>query len=642
MTSIAKNGQSWTIGANGNMWRAFGSNHLPVEHQHIDDAKIYFNTPIDGYVAVKYANVVGVQEGRYFSDNVSGTSKTSAMYHGDESMFNVRDSDGYNIKPNTIDYTYTNATATFNKSTTGVWHSWFGRHYNYLDNIEKFDESELQLKYGKHVNDNHKIFALSDGTTYNSMYTTNATTWNVTNVSDPVFDVRNQPTYFTPEVSIQSTDGYMYLSDDNGETFTQNNKISRQEIEWYGQLKDNVIDKDTKVYFSPRPCDIVWDSTYGYIPTYINDYGESRYILLYPPAITATSDGSITVSTASEQSAITLNQYKGYKLLIDQSGTKYIIDIIGNSTGGLGIDLDIYFDDDKTDVIPAIDDRIQIIHPIKKGSHYYRFINKDTEQKYVINYDDGYEAPSDVEKDSCFYNTEIVESLPHTLNTQLGLVEMQSAMSNQLLAQATNLNVDAMQMNEKQLQSLAKDLGFEHEGIDMFTLRRAVQSWYNDVDAYGACLDGISNILSTLLNQDITLTQSTADTAGNALTISISEYSNNSWTWDSSNELVYNPGNSLWYIKVDTSDIEDNIRVLKHRSILHLQSKFISVPAPIFDHTLLESGEVLLWSDDRLAQSYVNDTSVVIILEKVDAERLWAAIKIIQTILPFWVELKFD
>lgn len=623
-------------------WQCYDTNRNRTYPYGLLGGDPYFGTGVNGYFFAWDVNTIGDVEGRKYINTFNSSSISLDAYQGStKTIYKVQDNTYYQTQIlGNIDYNdYKTVSSTIGTTINGLFASYWIAPDGYKDNMSIFtDNSDIMTT--ENITTPQTMFAVNDSDEVKS--TTDKLIFSdITQDTDLNIDTQymlNAPTV----IGFDDNDNIL-RSTTTGQTWEIVGSLTDDTLVWYDKLTDTTIDTSYKVYAYRRPSDVIWESQWGYIPTYLVDYNDSSYLLLAPTPISSVGISTITVTTHSDLPSISANYLKGFWLHIWQSGTKYYTQITGNTAGGAGDDIEIKYNSDEfDDITPAVGDYTQIIFPRSNGLVYTGVINRHPDDKYTYIYDtDDTKLNDEKEKSLCYYGDQIKSKFTSEFVEHQPRMDFSLSILNTIHPQTNTSNI--YRQHPEILRRLAADFGFDTRNIDELSIKHMLAEWFANVDAYGACINGIQNICNLMLGENnvtISVENPNGNTYGKQLKIDFANITNNIFSYDSSTNIVrYDSDEERYYIKVSSSYISQDIKKLNNKHLIHLKTNYFSLPIPTFDHTF-SSNYVYIWGDNRIAnEPYENSESIIMIIDYELSKKIHSMLNIIKDIVPFWVNI---
>jgi hypothetical protein len=383
---------------------------------------------------------------------------------------------------------------------------------------------------------------------------------------------------------------------------------------------------------------------------YLKSISMTQY---YPTGATYEDLPDYTLDTEELFSA---NQLKDDWLYLYSSDSS-ILDrkrIIGNEAVNIGSDLTIYCEELNT--TPTASHLAQIVRNRPEGPVYYTGLTHDYTLKHTVFHEsDGTAFITSKERDVDYYaDLSNFNELPDFINTtnnkklnQLLFTEL----NRQRSANGVFYN-DPMLVLPDELDSLAEQLGLSgvnSDVLDLQTLRRAVSLWYSQIDAYGGCLDGVYNLMDLILgdrNIDISIDNPTNDNIfGKILTISLSQWADYKWNYSASTNVVrYDSTEDKYYMSVAVASVPTDLKTLIHSYLVHFRGSIVDGPELITEHQYNPANSLVsVYVDNtNIDWDYSEGTSALGIYSHPKMRKLFAFIKLLKQLLPYWVEIRFN
>ena len=579
------------------------------------------------------------------SDINASTSDTNQSYHTDLSIWTGTESTNDFIVPATVTRNNSsgNVALTFNQATSLIFKDLYCRNTGCLENQQPW--GGVNQSFGYNANTPASVVTINAN---DSWYSSNYTEFTENSTSPPANIVGGSANLGVNLPVVTTTiSGYVSRSIDTADTFTQYDQLATQEIEWYGRLGSQDITTSDKLYFYPRPADVVWESDWGDGETDIIDDYSQVYVLLAPTKISTYSEGKFTIATDADQPAVVAQELVGkYLHVVDATDdTTYRLKITDNSAGGAGTNLDILVDVDDLTFTPTTDDYIQIVHKRPEGQYYYSMMTRASNFSYTLWYEGQNSIDIEKERSVTPYTNVTHFDLPEAIDNQNN-----RELKDWFLALPLSLNIhnksmaDIDRLGTKALQSLASDVGLIYSGLDDNQIRKLLYIWMSDVIAYGGCLDGVNNIIQAIMGSDTDISASivaASNSTGKILQIDLGDglYS---WDYATGNLPKYSTTEELYYMPVAVTDIDFDAREVIHHSLIHIKDRYVGTPIPIFNHSYDATlNKIAIWSDSRLVEQYEVGNSKLIVLQKTEADKLYCLLRNIKRYIPKWTTIQY-
>ena len=570
----------------------------------------------------------------------------------------VRGAAGSLIEPSSYDYSDGTAVKAYLTSSAGSvnWASLDMRNDNYRTLQEPWSGSYMNL--GVNAKDPDELYLIGDGGVWQSGDA--GVHWNEkdgTGLNLP----SNQLSPVNCEDSMVATiaDNFSTARSLNaGDEFEESaSGISEQAILFYGDL-GVPVDTTYKFFAYERPSDIVWESEYGYLPSSTLDRYETHYVLPYPISPTSANDSVVEIELDSVYGRNVLaNEFTDDWLYLYLKETGELVDkkrISRNTAGSAGSTFIVYVK--ALNTAPTSSHVVQIIKDRAEVENYYTLLTRNSALKYNIYHElDGSSFLLDQERESDYYaDMKSIGGLPSHIQTEANeerINNLHVELNRQRVSSGLNFN-DSNTVPEEALAALGYQLGVDlDESLDLRTQRRVASLWFPLVDAYGACLDGVTNLINLILGDDsgvsATITDPDGDTlSGTVLNINLSGYADYSWDYVAAdNTIEYDTVEEKWAMSVDLAYIPAELKTLVHRHLIHFRGLVTDGPLLITQHEFKSvSNYISVFFDkpDIAELGLLEGESVLCIYSEPKQRRVFKFISLLKQLIPNWVQVKIS
>ena len=659
-------GTTWNLtdgyAAGASAWNIVDTDGELVDAIVTNATTLDFNENTDGYLAAwsAFDGVDALAGRRYISEfNAVAGNNSVAMYQtGDAHLTWLRGTTGdkHLTEPTSYDYSDdANAVVNFTVAQADVaWASMNMRHDGYRTLQEPWDGDYVNI--GVNAKDLDTLYIIgSDGVWTSGDAGIHWSRQSAIGADVPV----DRLVPVTCEESLVSTmTAALSISHslDAGDNFEDTSGgISGQTIVWEGAL-GIPVDNTYQLFIYERPGDVIWESEYGHLPGEIDDDYSTHYVLPFPAVPVSANASAIEIAMPAVYGrSVIEDEFTDDWVYLMTAATGAVVDrklISRNTAAAAGSNFTFFCK--ALSVTPTAAHVVQIIKSRPEGANYYKALTRNTALKHTLYHEsDGSAFIKDQERRYDFYaHMKSKGGLPEHIQSEANEQRINSLhveLNRQRVAGAKFYN-DASSLVPELLESLGSQLGLRvDESLDLQTQRHAIPLWFSQIDAYGGCLDGVTNMISLILGTDSGVVATMSDPNGDAmsgrvLNVSLSTYADFSWDYASgTNTVAYDKTENRWGMVVDVADVSSTLKTLIHSSMVHYRDSVTDGPLLITNHGFNSgAGEVTIWFDTpEVAElGYINGTSVIALYSEPKQRKLFKFIKLLTELVPAWVTVK--
>ena len=613
-----------------------------------------WNAATGGFISIMPAYLTGnVRSRKYISELSIFTPGSNIIVakQFNPSIYNIRNSFYELITPNSISWDSDGTNINLLGLTTARYGAGYMRYDGYNDLTDPFNNEYINIGYNSQ--NNNTAYLLGDNGVWRS--SDNGVSYvrheaeNLTLPTDRLVPLLvNNSSVATLQKEYLSV-----LSQNSGDSWTDpgTNELGSSFITFYGRLGSD-IDTTWNIFVYNKPSDVIWESNYNvdneFPETLLDDFS-TNYILPYPATITSNSSQNVKFTLDTEfGDNFTLDELKGSLLyLLDDDGyTVEKQEIIGNSIASAGEEITLFTNEFTN--IPLSGDRIQIISLRPEGTNYYSVLTRNETFNYdIYTEDDGISFLETQERVYDYYANRVLTGvLPEYIrneNNDNKLSLLQTELD-RLRVTAGQHYYDPYTLPPEFLDRLGSQIGVNISDLPLKTQRRVIASWFNLINQYGWCLEGLQNLRDLILGQNqvsITIQNPNSDVLSGLITnIELSSYSDNTWDYVSATNIIkYDSDLGNWYMVVDSSDIVSTIKVLKNNYLVHFNKTAVDGPFRVLDHVyndIDDTYKIYFNSSEIFDITFDEGTSVLAIYNKPKKDLIFKFIDLVNGIKPHW------
>lgn len=633
-------------------------------------SNVLWDTSQDGYMSAwRPYNGFNTLAGRrylYSGNMVNGNNFVNMEQQGDYIFKLARDATGQMVEPLAYDYTDNRIPAftTDIEYSSLLWGSFHLRHDGYRDDQDPFNmniisssHNPLQTQIDYITGDGGVWVSGDDGVSW-----TRSDANGVQIIgSGETPSVLSRPPILTSGniVAVQGTDDRIYRSLDQGNNFAVVSATPQIDtFTWYGSL-GITPDASYRLFVYERPSDVIWESLYGHMPGTISDRYMTHYVLPYPTLLDSanTQVFTITLNTAYGRD-VRADEFKGEWLYLLVKSTGAYVEgrrILNHPAATAGNSLTLYTET-FTNTPNTSTHMVQVIRSRPEGAEYYSVLSRDFASGHTLfTEQDGSFLQASKEQSYDFYaDLKYKNGLPAYVSSEYNknkINTMYSEVNRQRVLGKQYYN-DPYTLTPELLRSLGKQFGIPDSvftSIDLKSQRNLVKNWYSLIDGYGPSLDMVNNLILLMFkpNSGITATQIDPDSnmSGKILKVTVSPYADYSFTWATANRVIYDPNFNKFGLEVPIAQVGADIGGLIHYSLVHIKNKIFDDPILITQHDFsISTGEINIYADEpTISELSLDDgTSQILILDQAKSRIIYSFKEILKTILPYWVEVRYD
>lgn len=566
----------------------------------------------------------------------------------------VRTASGNLVIPKSVTSDSVNTTIELNAAVSaGIVSLYDARNDNLHDLDDPFTDAEY-VSSGYNTDSSDIVYVIDENTTFKSL--TGGSNW-VDQTSTGITYAATRSSPIVAKTVVVATIDASYdisRSTDSGDNYSTFPGGSTENVFlWYGQLSA-AIDDTWQLFIYDRPSDVVWESKYGYLGGEHYDDYSSHYILPYPAVPAQANTGAVQITLDTDYGkALTADELRGEWLYSINSTTGAIIQqrkITSNSAAAAGGLAFIYCE--AFDATPTL---VQVIHNRPEGLVYYSAITRDVTYRHDVSYnDDDSSFIAAQEQVYDWYGHMISNNgLPATVQTDSNeaRINLTHAELNRVRVAAGQEYYNPYTVPPEFLNNLARQYGADFDDTsDQKLQRRAADLWTQQVSAYGFCKDGVDNLVELMLGAGSGISVSVADPVANTLsgkvvTVNLTGYADYNFTYAAAtNTVLWDSGESAYDLNVSDSNIDAEIKTIKHSSFFMSTGGVISEPVLIKEHAYDASGGIvsLYFNDDEFwGYDLSEGVTEFMVFTPLKTRRLLKFINKLAKMTPHWVTVQF-
>jgi hypothetical protein len=620
------------------------------------DTTLNFNSVVSGRAIVIEPYALNEVRGRrYLASGIfPDTSETIETYQTDaNSLWWLRGTGNSElIIPASIDISTKDTTFTFSATPGVIYTSMENERTGNSKDLDDPWSSATDASIGSNAKNDQLVYVLTNDSVY---YSPDGTVqWETQTGTGLAYKAYPMPVVVEDNAVATINEDDVYHSLDAGDTFTlYSNETGSQDFVFYGPLFDEDIDIFYRFYLYQRPSDVVWQSSYGdgMLASGIMDDYSTHYRLPYP-AVLSGNDSVVSFTLDSDYGdSILADEWKSHFLYITDAGTGEVLEkkeISSNSATAAGSSVTVWM---KTPLTSTIDStiRAQVISRREEKAIYYSLLTR--------NYNYHYWAYHESDGTSFLKSQEQTYEYFAHLISKGGLPEFVATDSNKNLINLFHTEMNRSRVESKQfyndpytlppelLERLGEELGVgDVTDLNLRKQRNLIANYHSQINQYGPCKLAIEKLIDLVLgvNSGVTVSLSMpADNtiAGQVLNISLSNYSDYSWTWDSTDNPISHNGTNFT-MDATLSNIAATRRTMTHRSMVHLHHRTLDLPYLILDHTF--AGVTVTLDLDRKPTGFIDGESVIATYTDIQMKTIYTLVALIERFIPFYVGIIYS